>query len=316
MWRLPGNEALRPSTPRSREPSYATTRLIPWRPHLVSFKLPQAWVASTAGAQVPIPQISIPRTVAYLCGTEVLFLEACCKGLVLEVNKLRWDTSSPNRRSAGSWTPECDIDGIWRLVHLSDMLMMSEHELNMTDSLEFASRADMLFFFDQFRKLCARDYTFSNDYSFHVVHFFGPSSFEPAPMVPEPSPHFLKARCHFGEAWITVGWTEAEDLLLFTLVFDLRWLNRWIFEYGLFRDDDVPPTPANSNLQLRACYPFDHSLELQVVGESAFSCLVDVNSPVARLVLQRAELPLLFRHWRPRGPNRVMLLTTVCDEDE
>ena len=52
-------------------------------------------------------------------------------------------------------------------------------------------------------------------------------------------------------------------------------------------------------MSLEAVYPFDHSLELEVVGASTFACLVDIECEVSRRVLDGGELPLLFRHSRP-----------------
>ena len=68
--------------------------------------------------------------VAFLHGYNVLFLEACCKTLLLDVNECRWDESQCHSRRAGSWEEASwDIDGFWRLVHLSDMDMLPENEL-------------------------------------------------------------------------------------------------------------------------------------------------------------------------------------------
>ena len=266
-------------------------------PHHHSAGVPREWLASDAEAlDFVIPRVALSGVIAFLDGIDVLFLEASSKGLVLDVHGLRSESSEGHLRACGSWRPCYDINGIWRLVQLSDMRMFPRENLHVMDAVEFRTRAEMLFFLNQFRKLIPQQFRFRRDYSCQLIRFYDIESLEVVSMMPEPEPYFLRATCAYDETYITVSATASDHYLMFTMVYDAQWLLDYLFEHAI---GEGRPTLQNANVSFKAIYPFEDSLRLELVGSRTFSCLVERTSEVARLVVGTGELPLLFRATLP-----------------
>lgn len=259
-----------------------------------SAAVPREWLASEAEAlDFVIPRVALAGVIAFLDGIDVLFLEASSKGLVLDVHGLRSESWEGHRRACGIWRPCYDINGIWRLVQLSDMRMFPREYLHVMDAVEFRTRAELLFFLNQFGKLIPQQFRFRRDYSYHLMKFSDIESLEPVSMLPEPEePYFLRATCAYDEAYITVSATASDHYLMFTMVYDVHWLMGYLFDHAM---GVGPPVLQNASVSLKAIYPFEDSLRLELVGNRTFSCLVERTSEVARLVVGTGELPLLFR---------------------